>query len=90
MPAADVSVTATYSSPEYPLTVTNGTGTGNYLADTEVTITAKAAPAGQQFAAWSGNVSVADPTSATTTLKMPAYAATERETESAITRVQDI
>jgi Divergent InlB B-repeat domain/Fibronectin type III domain len=75
MPASDVSVTATYSSPEYPLTVTNGTGSGNYLADTEVTIVANAAPAGQQFAAWTGNVNVANPTSPTTTLKMPAYAA---------------
>ena len=75
MPASDVDVTATYSLPEYPLTVTNGTGTGNYLADRQVTITANAAPAGQQFAAWSGNVSVTNPTSATTTLKMPAYAA---------------
>jgi Divergent InlB B-repeat domain/Fibronectin type III domain len=75
MPAADVFVTATYSSPEYPLTVTNGTGSGNYLVDKQVTITANAAPAGQQFAAWTGNVSVANTTSATTTLKMPAYAA---------------
>ena len=75
MPASDVDVTATYSLPEYPLTVTNGIGGGNYLANTPVTITANAAPAGQQFAAWAGNVSVTDPTSATTTLKMPAYAA---------------
>ena len=59
MPAFDVDVTATYSLPEYPLTVTNGTGDGNYLVDTQVTIKANAAPAGQQFAAWTGNVSVA-------------------------------
>ena len=75
MPASDVDVTATYSLPEYPLTVTNGTGTGKYLVDAQITIKANAAPTGQQFAAWTGKVSVADPTSATTTLKMPAYAA---------------
>ncbi len=75
MPASDVDVTAIYSLSEYPLTVTNGTDSGKYLVDAQITIKANAAPAGQQFAAWSGNVSVADPTSATTTLKMPAYAA---------------
>ena len=75
MPAADVDVTAIYSSPVYPLVVTNGSGDGSNLADTEVTITANPAPAGQQFAAWTGNATVAAPTSATTTLKMPAYAA---------------
>jgi Divergent InlB B-repeat domain len=42
---------------------------------TQVTIVANAAPVGQQFAAWSGNVSVTNPTSPTTTLKMPAHAA---------------
>ena len=46
MPAADVFVTATYSLPEYPLAVTNGTGSGNYLVDRQVTITANPAPAG--------------------------------------------
>jgi hypothetical protein len=75
MPSFDVSVRANYTSPEYPLTVTNGTGSGNYLPDTVVTIAANAAPADQQFAAWTGNVSVANATSPTTTLMMPPYAA---------------
>jgi hypothetical protein len=75
MPSADVTVTANYTLLKYALVVTNGTGSGSYLVGTQVTITASAAPAGQQFAAWNGNVSVANPTSPTTTLQMPAYAA---------------
>ena len=71
----DVSITAMYSAlPAFVVTVMNGSGDGNYYAGETVEIVADAAPAGQQFALWSGNVSVADPTSATTTLKMPEYA----------------
>ena len=54
--------------------MTGGKVAVNISPTTEVTITGKAAPAGQQFAAWSGNVSVANP-KPTTTLKMPANAA---------------
>ena len=72
----DLTITATYSDlPKYSLTVVNGATSGDHYANEEVEVTANAAPAGQQFAAWTGNVSVAGPTSATTTLTMPAYAA---------------
>lgn len=55
----------------YTLTVINGIGGGSYQAGTTVTIQAMAAPAGQVFSSWTG-ATVASPTSATTTLTMPA------------------
>ncbi|MGN0714019.1 MAG: hypothetical protein ACI4LJ_09555 [Anaerovoracaceae bacterium] len=65
----------------YTVTVTNGTasvGTASVsqaAAGTKVTLTATAAPSGQVFDKWvveSGNVTLADATSATTTFTMPA------------------
>ena len=77
MPSSDAEITANYSPlPTYPLTVINGTGSGNYPAEREVTVTADPAPAGQQFEAWTGDVIFDDPTSLTTTVTMPSYAAT--------------
>jgi hypothetical protein len=75
MPAANTTVTASYSSVTYALTVVGGSGSGNYAAGAVVTITANAAPAGQQFQSWSG-ASVANANSASTTLTMPAAATT--------------
>ena len=78
MPAANTTITATYAAippPTFSLTVVNGTGTGAYTAGTVVTISANAAPGGQQFAGWTG-FTVANPTSSTTTLVMPATAVT--------------
>ena len=71
----DLTITATYSNlPKYNLTVVNGTISGEYYANEEVEVTANAAPAGQQFASWTGNVVFANPMSPRTTLTMPAYA----------------
>ena len=71
----DLTITATYSNlPKYNLTVVNGTISGDYYANEEVEVTANAAPAGQQFASWTGNVVFANPMSPRTTLTMPAYA----------------
>ncbi len=53
----------------YTLTVENGSGDGDYVEGAEVTLTADAAPAGQAFAAWTGDVTgVADVSAATTTV----------------------
>jgi hypothetical protein len=54
----------------YALTVVGGSGSGNYTAGTVVTITANA---GQTFQSWTG-ATVANASSATTTLTMPAAA----------------
>lgn len=76
MPSQDVTITATYSDlPTYALAVENGTGSGSYLAGTKVTVTANAAPGGQQFAGWIGNVTPVDHSSPTTTVTMPSFAA---------------
>ena len=78
MLSADAEISANYSPlPTYTLTVNSGTGSGSYTAGTVVTVTANAAPIGQQFAGWTGNnVSFANAASPTTTLTMPSYAAT--------------
>jgi hypothetical protein len=76
MPSQDVAITATYSDlPTYALTVNNGTGSGSYLAGTQVTVSANSAPAGQQFAGWIGNVTPANPSSSTTTVTMQSFPA---------------
>ena len=51
--------------------VTNGTGDGSYYAGEQVNIYADPAPAGQQFAGWTGNVTFANPSSTTTSFTMP-------------------
>lgn len=61
--------------PLFALTVQGGSGGGNYATNRQVTITADPAPAGQAFSHWSG-AAVADPKAASTTLVMPAAAAT--------------
>ena len=82
MPAANVTITATYqdvSKPdptkEYQLTVNNGSGSGNYDDGDIVEITAKAPEAGKVFDKWTSDntdVKFADVTSASTTFTMPA------------------
>ncbi len=82
MPAANVTITATYqdvSKPdpakEYQLTVNNGSGSGNYDDGDIVEITAKAPEAGKVFDKWTSDntdVNFADVTSASTTFTMPA------------------
>jgi hypothetical protein len=59
----------------YAVTVTGGTGSGDYAENAIVTITANAAPDGKVFDAWtSDDVTFASATSATTSFTMPAKA----------------
>ncbi len=59
----------------YPLTVSQGTGGGTYAVGSAISISANPAPAGMQFAGWSGGTSgLASVSSASTTLTMPASA----------------
>ena len=56
----------------YQATVENGSGSGEYEAGTEVTITADEAPEGKVFEKWlSNDVTIADAESETTTFVMP-------------------
>jgi hypothetical protein len=83
--ASAETVTATYAQATYPLTVSDGSGSGSYTAGTAVTITANAAPAGYQFAGWTGATSaIANPSAATTVLTMPAAGASVTATYSQI------
>ncbi len=74
MPAADVTVTATYKDQPvatYTLTVNSGTGDGEYTAGSVVAISANAPPAGKVFDKWTGDTThVADVNSAETTVAM--------------------
>ncbi len=72
MPAAPTTVTANFGlpAPTYSLLVVNGTGSGNFTANTTVSISADPAPVGQIFGSWSGAV-VANATASNTTLVMP-------------------
>jgi cytochrome c peroxidase len=63
----------------YTLTVTNGSGDNKYVSGANISITADAAPSGQVFDRWvatSGSPGIANVTTATTTVTMPARAAT--------------
>ncbi|WP_431125646.1 BspA family leucine-rich repeat surface protein [Flagellimonas flava] len=69
----------------YMLTVNNGSGDGTYEEGEVVNIVADAAPSGQQFEAWVGDVeAVTDINSATTTLTMPSANAEITATYSSI------
>ena len=80
MPDSAAAVTATYKdipTTLFKLTVNSGTGSGDYLAGTVVTISAAAAPSGQMFDMWTGDTaSVANINLSSTTLTMPASVAT--------------
>lgn len=61
----------------YTVTVSGGTGGGNYEAGATVTITANTPASGKQFDKWvvnSGSITINDSTSAATTFTMPAEA----------------
>ncbi|MDR2687720.1 MAG: DUF6273 domain-containing protein [Oscillospiraceae bacterium] len=61
----------------YPVTVNNGTGSGNYAAGATVNITADAAPSGKVFDRWTATgVTLSNPTSASASFTMPANAVT--------------
>ena len=73
--------------PKYTVTVTNGSGTGQYAQGETVTITAGAAPSGQQFKEWevvSGTITLASSTSETTTFTMPTEAVSVKANYEAI------
>ena len=72
IPFQDVTITAAYSDlPTFDVIVTNGAGDGDYYAGAQVNIYADPAPAGQQFAGWTGNVTFANASSANTSFTMP-------------------
>jgi uncharacterized repeat protein (TIGR02543 family) len=69
---SDLTVTAQYVPIEYTLTVNSGSGSGSYVAGTQVNIEAYDPPANQVFSGWTGDIqSVADVNSASTTVSMP-------------------
>jgi uncharacterized repeat protein (TIGR02543 family) len=74
------SVTISAGAPPAPTTylatVNNGSGGGSYAENATVTITANAAEDGKVFDTWTGDVSFARATSASTTFIMPAKAIT--------------
>jgi hypothetical protein len=66
-----------FPAASYTLTVNNGSGDGSYTAGTQVNVSAEVPPAGQQFAAWTGDTSIlANSAAASTTASMPASSAT--------------
>ncbi len=70
MPATPITLTANYD--RFILTVVNGTGSGSYTQGEVVAIGADAAPAGQKYTQWIGDVAtVANVKSASTTITMP-------------------
>jgi len=72
MPYADAEITARYTDKTWTLTVNSGSGDGDYAVDTEVPISADAAPSGQEFDEWVGDTAgIADVSDPTTTLTMP-------------------
>jgi len=72
MPAANVTVTATYGPLTYTLTVNSGSGGGEYAEGATPTITADTPTTGYGFDEWIGDTDyVADPGSASTIVTMP-------------------
>ena len=73
----DISVIDLEGPLTYMLTVNSGSGDGDYTAGTVVDITADAAPSGQVFDQWTGDVAnVLDVNNPTTAITMPASNAT--------------
>jgi uncharacterized repeat protein (TIGR02543 family) len=73
MPAANVTVTATYADILYALTVTSGTGDGSYAMGSVVEVVADSPGGGQIFKEWTGDTdALADPNASTTNVYMPA------------------
>jgi hypothetical protein len=64
--------------PTYPVTVIDGSGSGNYTEGATVSITADAAPSGQTFSKWvsEDGVTFADEAAQSTTFVMPAHSVT--------------
>ncbi len=65
------------------LTVTNGTGSGNYPPGTQVAVSANSPASGQQFTGWTGDVSIlTNPAAMTTTARIPSSNVSIRATYS--------
>jgi len=74
---SDIVLSAYFDATTYALTINNGTGSGSYTAGTMVNISANAAPSGQTFDKWTGDISnVADVNAANTTFTMGSFDAT--------------
>ncbi len=76
MPEQASRIEAVYEAlPTYPLTVTNGSGSGEYLEGTIVAISADTPPEGAFFVNWTGDVAfLLNPGANTTQVTMPARA----------------
>ena len=73
MPSRDVAITATYDA-GFKLTVSNGSGSGNYPIGATVNVSANAPLAGQVFARWTGDTVILadeDASRASTTALIP-------------------
>lgn len=71
----DLTVEGAVQNLLYSLTVLNGSGTGLYAPNSQVSIVADAAPSGQEFDKWIGDIGyLASATSASTTVDMIAAA----------------
>lgn len=81
---ASCSVAKPTTSTTYVLTVNSGSGSGTYAVGTAVTISANTAPSGQVFDKWTG-ATVANATSSSTTITMPASATSVTATYKAVT-----
>jgi uncharacterized repeat protein (TIGR02543 family) len=88
MPNNAVSVRAVFEEITYTVTVTDGTGSGNYAAGATVSITADSPPSGQQFKNWttaSEGVTFANANSSSTSFTMPSNAVSVTANFEAIT-----
>jgi Divergent InlB B-repeat domain len=78
-------------APNGTLRVSRGRATGNGAPGNQVTVTADAAPAGEQFAGWTGDAAVlADRFSSTTTAMVPFTAATVAATFTPVTASKSV
>ncbi|MCV9385267.1 NBR1-Ig-like domain-containing protein [Reichenbachiella ulvae] len=78
MQQSAATVSATYRDIKYTLTVSSGSGSGDYIQGEDVTIVADAAPSGFEFDQWvidSGSPVILDPTAISTNLVMGGEAA---------------
>jgi hypothetical protein len=66
----------TNSANSYTLTVSNGSGGGNFGAGSIISLAANPAPSGQFFAGWMGAAGISNTLAATTSFTMPATNAT--------------
>jgi hypothetical protein len=73
MPAANQTVTATYTDVLWTLTVNSGSGDGSYIEDQEVNVSADSAASGYAFDCWVGDTAhVSDVDDPSTYVTMPA------------------